>query len=244
MTGKLESAEASPAQDKQNADGDDAKPKPGGQKTRSGKKLITWVSIVVLLVVAPGSWAAYVYLTLSWASVTLPQPHDHKAALSNVLELQDLALSEAQAGRQTFFYSHIGCASPPVWQNDRLLQNLKRMVMARVDVKLIGGLAGYMGEALPSPEWPMQFEAKLRDLGIDDVLLLRAKELRNHSAVAGSARRTLAYICLSEERYVYPTKYFRVRDNEACGQWKQHLLRKMQETQEPPAGGHPTSRKH
>lgn len=199
------------------------------------------VAIVVVLLVGPAVWAGYVYLKLLRAPVTLPQPHDHQAALRNILELQALALTEAEAGRPAYFVSHIGCASPPVWHDERVLQNLRRMVDARVEVKLIGGLAGHRGEPLPSAEWPTQFKDKLKDLGIASILRMRKRELPNHSAVASSGRRALAYICISEERYIYPTKYFKVRDNEACQQWKNYLLRQFQ-VQETPAGDNPPSR--
>jgi len=168
----------------------------------------------------------HVSLQLYRVPVTLPQPHDHEVALSNILELQGLALSEVKAGRLAFFVSHIGCASPPVWQDDRVLQNLKRMVDAKVDVKLIGGLTGHDGEVLLSAHWPGEFEAELTKLGIADILHLYKRELPNYSAVAGSGHRRFAYICIAEKENIYPTKYFRMRDNKGCEQWEKYLVMK------------------
>ena len=196
------------------------------------------VIVLALVVVAPALWAGYLYVQLLRAPVTLPQPHDHQVALRNILELQALALSEREAGEPAFFVSHIGCASPPVWQDERVLANLKRMVTAGVDVKLIGGLAGHKGEDLPSADWPKQFKAKLKELGIAGILRIRDRELPNHSAVASSARRALAYICISEKKYIYPTKYFRVRDKEGCQQWKEYLQTEFRKI---PAGNNPAS---
>ena len=113
--------------------------KAGGRKIPSGKKKKKWivfVGIVVLLIVGPALWAGYVSLQFSRAPATLPKPHDHEVALSNILELQALPLSEAEAGRPAFFVTYIGCAVPPVWHNVRVLQNFKRMREEGVEVTL------------------------------------------------------------------------------------------------------------
>jgi hypothetical protein len=181
-------------------------------------------SIVIASVVLPTLWGGYLYVQLLRSPISLPQPHDYDAALSQVLELQQLALSEAEAGHPAYFVTHVGCATPRVWQDERLLQNFKHMVDAGVDVKLLAGLTTNKGNPLPSPDWPRQFDAKLKKLGIAGILYMRERELWNHSAVAGSVRRAQAYITSHEKMEIYPTTYITVRDNEACEEWRKYLV--------------------
>ena len=224
--------EQSSAADRQNAAGEADKPKLGRDKTPSRKGLIA-LAIALALVGLPTAWAVHVAIQLSRAPVSLVRPHDYAAALDEVLKLQALALSEAKAGEAAFFVSHIGCASPPVWQNKDVLENFKRMRAARVEVTLLGGRKGYEGEPLPSPAWPYEFHEALMatlDLdkqGVDAFFHIREREQYNHSVVAGSERRARAYIASHGEKDIFPTTYFIVKDNEACQEWKRNLLAKL-----------------
>lgn len=201
-----------------------AEQKPGAQKITSRKKGIASLSIaaasVVVLVVLAWEYNA----DLLGPPFAVAGPYDFKAARSNVLELQRLALSEAEAGREAFFVSHIGCAAPPVWQDQRVLQNFKRMVEQGVEVKLIVGRSGTRGEPRAAA-WPQQFAAKLDAEGLEGVAYyMLPKALPNHSVVAGSSQRSLAYICSREADDIYPTNYFRVQNRRVCEEWKKHLL--------------------
>lgn len=209
------------------------------QKTRSRKKAIAFVTILAALVILPILWGVYFAVKLSRAPVTLARPHNYEAALEEVLELQVLALSEAEAGRPAFFVSHVGCAAPPVWQDQAVLENFKRMRAAGVEVTLLGGRKGYQGEPLPSPTWPKEFQEKLMvtlaldQEGVDAFFHLRERELYNHSIVAGSAQRSQAYIASHEETNIYPRTYVVVKDYEACQEWKKNLLTKAQTPDKP-----------
>ena len=131
------------------------------QKMRSRRKAIAFVSIVIASVSVPTLWGLYGSLQLYRAPVSLARPHDYEAALDNVLELQTLALSEAEAGRLAFFAAHVGCAAPPVWQNQRVFENFKLMRAKGVELTLLVGLTSNKGEPHPSAEWPNQLGEKL-----------------------------------------------------------------------------------
>jgi len=203
------------------------------QKSRSRWTAIVLLSLVIALVVLPTLWAVHVALELSRVPVTFVRPHDYETALEQVLALQALALSEAEADPPAFFVSHIGCAAPLVWQNKDVLENFKRMRAAGVEVTLLVGRKGNRGQPLPSPGWPYEFRDELMatlDLdehGVDEFLHIRQRELYNYSVVAGSERRSWAYIASHEEKSIYPTTYFIVKDNEACQEWKRYLLAKV-----------------
>ena len=206
-----------------------------GFRRRAGRvRRATLMSIIVALVLAGVLLVVVVSADLFTPMVTVMRRHDYETALSNVLELQALALSEAKAGQRAFFVAHTGCANPLVWQNARVLENFEHMVAERVEVKLIAGSSGNAGEALPT-NWPEQFAAKLKERGLDGVgYTIRPRELRNHSVVAGSERRRVAYICLHQEDSIYPTNYFIIRDEKVCKQWYKYLLRMFRTADKPP----------
>ncbi len=180
---------------KKNAGADGDKHKSSGNKTPSRKGLFALVIIAVASVAVPTVWAGYLSLQLLWAPVSLPQPHNYEAALSEILELQRLAISEAKPGEAASFVTHVGCAAPAVWQDEGVLENVKRMVEAGVDVKLLAGRTSNAGNALPYPEWPNQLQAKLNELEIAGILHMRDRELPKYSVVVGSVRHPLACIC-------------------------------------------------
>jgi len=201
-------------------------------KSRSKKGTIVLLGVIIALVVLPTLWGARVALQLSRAPVSLVRPHDYEAALEQLLELQALALSEAEVGHKAFFVAYIGCAVPRVWQNKIVLENFKRMREKGVEVMLVGGRKGYQGEPLSSPAWPFEFHGKLMETldldkeGVDKFLRIREKGQYNYSLVAGSDQRVRAYIASHEEKNIYPTSYFTVTDTEVCQEWKRNLLKK------------------
>ena len=219
--------EQSTAPDGQNARGDGDKQNPGGQKIRSRKKRIGFAIFVIAAVGSvgvPTVWAVWLSVRLLCLPVSIPQPNDYEATLDNVLELQALAISEAEAGHAAFFVAHTGCATPDVWQDERVLNNFERMRELGVEVKLLVGSKNNKGQTLPNPDWPKQFLAKLDEHGVADTLELLPRELWCHSIVAGSERKARAYITSHEELNIYPTRYFIVRDNQACQEWKNYLI--------------------
>jgi len=201
----------------------------GGERkaARAGRRVASFALVIIAIasVAGPTLWAGYLSVKLLWAPVSLPQAHDYEAALSQVFELQRLAISEAEAGEQAFFTAHVGCAAPPVWQDERVLENFKRMVLdLGVEVKLLTGLTSSKGNPLLSPNWPYELEAKLKDHGVTGIVHKLPKELWNYSIVAGSKRRSQAYITSHEEMDIYPTTYITVHDNESCQEWKNYLM--------------------
>lgn len=219
------------AGDKQNADGDSAKHKPGGDKAPSRAKRIgfaIFVIVAVASVAVPTVWAVCLSVKLLSLPVSVPRPHDYEAALENLLELQELAISEAEAGHAAFFVAHTGCATPDVWQDKHVLKNFERMRELGVELKLLVGRTNNKGQTLPDPKWPDQFLAKLDDSGVADTLEVLPRELYCHSIVAGSERKARAYITSHEEMNIYPTTYYTVGDNDACQQWKAYLTDKWE----------------
>ena len=204
--------------------------RPGGEQKQSGRKSMSRKRVIGLAGIGGAFVVVIALFALEYTADLLrppfavERPYDFKAARSNLLELQALALSEAKAGRPSFFYSHIGCAAPPVWQDHDVLQNFKRMVDQGVEVKLIVGQAGTRGEPRAG-DWPQQFADELGKHGLEDVrYCLLPKALPNHSVVAGSSQYSLAYICLRQADDIYPTEYIRVQNRRVCKEWKKYLL--------------------
>jgi len=230
MTGTTQTSEVGPAGDKRGA---------MLQKSPSRKGAIALVTVVVALVLAPTLWGVHVALKLSRSPVSSVRPHYYEVALEEVLELQALALSEAEAGHEAFFVTHIGCAAPPVWRDPRVLENFKRMLEAGVEITIFAGLTGNKGHSLPSPDWPYELRDKLMETmklkqeEVGGFYHLLKNELYNHSIVAGSARRAKAYIASHEETNIYPATYFTVTDNEACQEWKRNLIEKAKTLAKP-----------
>ena len=193
--------------------------------------------IGVIIVGGLAGWGGVLCYDLARAPVSNVRHHDYAVALANVLDLQALALREAQRGEPSFFVGHIGCAAPNVWQNPKVLANLKQMVEAGVELKLIAGEAGPKeGQVRPKGmvKWLDELEDKLKDLGIDPkVILLRLpRELPSHSLVAGSARRARGYITSPEADDNYPSLCFTVREQELSQVWKNYLISKCPPSRE------------
>ena len=170
-----------------------------------------------VFVAALAVWGTVLCCDLARAPVSGTRPHDYAVAVANVLDCQDVALREARRGQQSYFAAHSGCLAPDVWQNPKVLANLKRMVEQGVKVKLIAGRAGSEGQLHPEGmlKWIEEFEAKLVQLGIDPKILdIREREMLSHSVVAGSARSARGYICPPEKLDSYPSLYYAVRDEE------------------------------
>ena len=190
-------------------------------------KLASRIFVLVGIAVTLGLavWAGYVFYDLARAPLSVPRPHSYDAARQNILELQEHALSEAARGEKAFFISHVGCAAPAVWQDPRVVDNLKRMRDAGVDVKLVMGIAGAGGE-VHATNWSQQFAQNLAERGLGPgTYAVRERELPCHSAVAGSERSPRAYIALPQKDDTYPTQYITTTDAGVCLEWKDYLVK-------------------
>ena len=211
----------------------DSPPSAADSEDRILKGHLQWRAFAPFVIILGASILAPTWWI--WANsghhVTFEGPHDYAAALSNVLTLQQLAISEAETGRPAYFSGHIGCAAPPVWQNDSVLQNFTRMSELDVVVTLVAGGKGFKNDPLPSPNWPGHFGERLAKAmklttpaQLYAVYRVMPKELWNHSLVAGSEGNSSAYIASHEKMNIYPTNYFTVSDDKACQEWRAYIL--------------------
>ncbi len=177
------------------------------------------------LAVFGGLLLSYVHFN---GAVSVAMPHSYASAKKVVLELTSLVIAEAERGEKAFFLTHVGCATPTVWQDPEILTNLARMVKAGVEVKLIAGRIGSNGQE-HSTDWPGEFATKFGTydqpykIKSSSVYTLIKQELPCHSIVAGSDRAAVAYICPPRPDDTYPSEYFEVRDPAFCQAWKAYL---------------------
>jgi hypothetical protein len=196
-------------------------------QSRSWRIFATCLGVIVVGGVAV--WGGILCYDLTRDPVINAQRHDYAVALANVLDLQALALREAQRGERSYFAAHIGCGAPDVWQNPKVLANFKAMIKAGVEINLLAGLSGGNGQLHPKGmvKWLDELEEKLKTAGLDPRGFVRLpQELPAHSLVAGSARHARGYITSPEPEDHYPAVCFMVRDKELIEQWRAYLLSK------------------